>query len=94
LSLKIGTVADKGLRRSRRMQGFPPEGYEPLPPNSPEDTYREEVENHSDVGSVATPLLANPERDLVTVQEGSTFPVNPDFASSSRSTPCSTGLLR
>jgi hypothetical protein len=76
LSLKIGTVVDKGLHRSHRMQGFPPEGYEPLPPNSPEDTYREEVENHSDVGSVATPLLANPERDLVMVQEDSTFPVN------------------
>jgi hypothetical protein len=66
-------VADKGLRRSRRMQGLNPEGYEPLPPNSPEDTYREEVKNHSDVGSVATPLLENPERDLVTVQEDSTF---------------------
>jgi hypothetical protein len=60
-------VADKGLRRSRRMQGLPLEGYEPLPPNAPEDTYREEVENHSDVGSVATPLLENPKRALVTV---------------------------
>jgi hypothetical protein len=70
-------VADKGIHRSRRMQGFPPEGYEPLPPNSPEDTYHEEVENHSDAGSAATPLLANPERDLVTVQEGSTLPANP-----------------
>jgi hypothetical protein len=77
LSFKIETVDDKGLRRSRRMQGFPPEGYEPLPPNSPEDIYREEVENHSDVGSVATPLLANPERALVTVEEDSTLPINP-----------------
>jgi hypothetical protein len=76
LSFKIETVDDKGLRRSRRMQGFPLEGYEPLPPNSPEDTYREEVENHSDAGSVATPLLANPERALVMVEEG-TLPVNP-----------------
>ena len=57
----------KGIHTSRRMQGFPPEGYEPLPPNSLEDTYREEVENHLDLGSVATPLLANPERALVTV---------------------------
>jgi hypothetical protein len=77
--LKIGIVANKGLRISRRIKGFPPEGYKPLPPNSPEDTYREEVENHSDTWSVATPLLANPERDLVIVQEDSTFPVNPSL---------------
>jgi hypothetical protein len=51
------------------MQGFPLEGYEPLPPNSPEDIYREEVENRSDVGSVATPLLENPESTLVTVED-------------------------
>jgi hypothetical protein len=66
-------VDDKGIHRSRRMQEFPPKGYEPLPPNSSEDTYREEIENHSDVKSVATPLLANPERALVTVEEGSTL---------------------
>jgi hypothetical protein len=77
--LKIGTVADKGLHRSRRMQGFPPEGYKPIPPNSPEDTYHEEVENYSDVGSVATPLIENPERDLVVVQEGPTLPANPNL---------------
>jgi hypothetical protein len=52
------------------MQGFPPEGYKPLPPNSPEDIYHEEVENHSDAGSAATPLLENPKRALVTVEEG------------------------
>jgi hypothetical protein len=52
------------------MQGFPlEEGYEPLPPNSPEDIYREEVENRSDAGSVATPLLENPESALVTVED-------------------------
>jgi hypothetical protein len=67
LSFKIGIVADKGIQRSRRMQGFPPKGYEPLPPNSPEDIYQEEVENHSEAGSVATPFLENTERDLVTV---------------------------
>jgi hypothetical protein len=50
-------------------KGFLQEGYKPLPPNSPEDTYREEVENHSDAGSVATPLLENPERALVTVED-------------------------
>jgi hypothetical protein len=60
-------MANKGLRRSRRMQGFPIEGYAPLPPNSPKDTYHEEVKNHLDAGSAATPLLANPERDLVMV---------------------------
>jgi hypothetical protein len=77
LSLKIGTVVDKGICRSCRIQGFPLEGYEPLPPNSPEDTYREEVKNYSDTGSPATPLLENTERDLVMVQEDSTFLVNP-----------------
>jgi hypothetical protein len=59
------------------MQGFLPEGYKALPPNLPEDTYREEVENHSDAGSAATPLLANLERALITIEEGSTFPINP-----------------
>ena len=48
------------------MQGIPTEeGYEPLPLNSTEDIYREEVENRSDAGSVATPLLENLERALV-----------------------------
>jgi hypothetical protein len=75
--LKIGTMVDKGLYRSCRMQGFPPEGYEPIPPNSPEDTYREEVENYSEAGSVATPLIENPEGALVVVQEGPTPPTNP-----------------
>jgi hypothetical protein len=50
-------------------KGLPLEGYEPLPPNSPEYFYREEVENHSDAGSVATPLLENPERALVMVED-------------------------
>jgi hypothetical protein len=60
------------------MQGFPLEGYEPLPPNSPEDIYREEVENRSDAGSVATPLLENPESALVTVEDSipHTIPVS------------------
>jgi hypothetical protein len=56
-SFKIDILYNKGFRRSHRMQGFPPEGYKPLPPNSPKDTYREEVENHSYVGSDANPLL-------------------------------------
>jgi hypothetical protein len=59
--LKNGIVADKGICISHKMQGFPPEGYEPLPPNSPEDTYHEEFENHSDARSVSTPLLETPE---------------------------------
>jgi hypothetical protein len=66
-------VADKGLHRSHRMQGFPPEGYKPLPPNSPEDTFHGEVveeENYSDTGSVATPLIEHPEGEIVIVQEG------------------------
>jgi hypothetical protein len=50
------------------MQGFPPKGYEPLPPNSPQEIYHEEVENHSDARSVATPLLENLEITLVTVE--------------------------
>jgi hypothetical protein len=72
-------MVDKGLCRSHRMQGFPTEGYKPLPPNSPEDTYREEVKKHSDVGSAANPLLENPKRDLVMVQVGSTLPSNMSF---------------
>jgi hypothetical protein len=78
--LKIGIVADKGIRRSRRIQGFPPEGYKSIPPNSPEDTYREEVENYSYARSVVTPLIENPERALVVVQEGPTLPANPVLA--------------
>jgi hypothetical protein len=74
---KIETIDNKGLRRSRRMQGIPLEGYKPLPPNSPEYFYREEVENHSDAGSAATPLLENIERALVTVEEDSIIPINP-----------------
>jgi hypothetical protein len=62
------------------MQGLPLEGYEPLPPNSPEDIYREEVENLSDAGSAATPLLENPESALVTVQDSipHTIPMSKD----------------
>ena len=72
-------MADKGLCRSRRMQGLPPKGYEPLPPNSLEDTYREEVENHSDVGSDATYFLENTERYLVTVHEVFTLHADPSL---------------
>jgi hypothetical protein len=61
-------VDDKGLRRSRKMQGIPLEGYQPLPPNSPEDNYCREVENQSDAGSVISPLLDNLEGALVTVE--------------------------
>jgi hypothetical protein len=68
----------KGQNRSRRMQGFPLEGYKSLPTNSPKDTCHEEVENHSYAGSVTTPLLANPERALVMVEEG-TLTFNPNL---------------
>jgi hypothetical protein len=51
------------------MKGFPSEGYKPLPPNSPEYIYREEVENCSDSGSDATPLLESTERSLVMVED-------------------------
>jgi hypothetical protein len=63
--IKIGTVANKGLHRSHRMQRFPPEGYEPLPPNSPKDTFHEEVENYSDTGSASTPLIEHPEGVII-----------------------------
>jgi hypothetical protein len=66
------------------MKGLPLEGYEPLPPNSPKDIYREEVENCSDAGSTTTHLLANPESALVTVEDPiphttpmSKFPIDP-----------------
>jgi hypothetical protein len=69
---KVKPVDDKGLRRSLRMQGLPPEGYQPLPPNPLEDNYRGEVENQSDVGSVVAPLLDNPEGVLVTIENPTT----------------------
>jgi hypothetical protein len=50
------------------MQGLPPEGYQPLPPNPPEDNYRGEVENQSNVGSVVSPPLDNSEGTLITVE--------------------------
>jgi hypothetical protein len=58
------------------MQGFSLEGYEPLPPNSPEDIHREEVENRSDVGSIATPLLENPESALVTIEDSIPYTIH------------------
>jgi hypothetical protein len=68
LLYKIESVDDKGLLQSRRMQGLPLEGYQPLPPNPPKDNYYGEVENQSDVGSVVTPPLDNPEGALVTIE--------------------------
>jgi hypothetical protein len=50
------------------MKGMPPEGYQPLLPNPPEDNYCGEVENQSDAGSVVTPSLDNPKGALVTVE--------------------------
>jgi hypothetical protein len=61
----IEPVDDKGLRRSHRMQGIPPEGYQPLPPNPPKENYHREVENQSDAGSVIAPLLDNSEGALI-----------------------------
>jgi len=69
-------MADKFLRRSRRMKWFTIEGYDPIPSNSPEDTYLEEVENYSDTGSPTTPLIENPEGAIVVVQESPTPPTN------------------
>jgi hypothetical protein len=59
------------------MLGFPPLHYELLPPNSPEDHLREEFheENHSEDGSVVTPLLECPEGDKF--REGFVLPANP-----------------
>jgi hypothetical protein len=81
---KIEPVDDKGIRRSRRMQGLPPEGYQPLPPNPPEYNYHGEVENQSDTGSVVTPPLEKPEGTLVMVENPtphtmsvSTIPLEP-----------------
>jgi hypothetical protein len=54
------------------MQGLPPEGYQPLTPNPPEDNYRREVENQSDAGSVIAPLLDNSEGSLVMVEDPTT----------------------
>jgi hypothetical protein len=49
------------------MKGMPPKGYQPLPPNPPEDNYRGEVENQFDIGSVFAPSLDNLEGDLAMV---------------------------
>jgi hypothetical protein len=65
---KIEHVDDKGLRRSRRMQGFPLKGYQPLPPNPPKDNYRGEVENQSNAGSVVAPPLDNSKGSFVIVE--------------------------
>jgi hypothetical protein len=50
------------------MQGIPPEGYQPLPPNPLEDNYHGEVENQFDAGSVVAASLDNQEGALVTVE--------------------------
>jgi hypothetical protein len=47
---------------------MPPKGYQPLPPNPPEDNYRGEVENQYDAGGVVAPPLYNSEGALVTVE--------------------------
>jgi hypothetical protein len=54
------------------MQGLPLEGYQPLPPNPPEDNYHREVENQSDIGSVIAPSLDNLEGALVMVENPTT----------------------
>jgi hypothetical protein len=64
----IDPIDDKGLRRSHKIQGLPPKGYQPLPPNPPEDNYHREVENQSDAGIVIAPSLDNSEGALVTVE--------------------------
>ena len=85
---KIEPVDDKGLCQSHRMQGIPLEGYQPLPPNPPEDNYRREVENRSDAGSIIAPPLDNSEGTLVTVE-------NPTPRTTSMSlTPLKSLLLR
>jgi hypothetical protein len=50
------------------MQGLPPEGHQPLPPNPPEDNYHGEVENQSNVGSVIAPPLDKSEGALVMIE--------------------------
>jgi hypothetical protein len=58
------------------MQGLPPECYKPLPPNSLEDTFREEVENYLNIWSATTPLIEHLVGEIITVQEGPVLPVN------------------
>jgi hypothetical protein len=69
----IEPIEDKGHHRSRRMQGIPPKGYPPLPPNPPEDNYHREVENQFDPGSVIVPSLHNSEGTLVTIENPTTY---------------------
>ena len=73
LSSTIEPIDDKGLHRSRRLQGLPLEGYQPLPPNPPEDNYHREVEYQSDAGNVIAPPLDNSEGSFVTVENPTTY---------------------
>jgi hypothetical protein len=74
----IDPVDDQGLRRSRRMQGLPPEGYQPLPPNPPKYDHHREVENPSDIESAFAPPLDNSEDTFVTVSNPtSVTPLDP-----------------
>jgi hypothetical protein len=76
----LSTVVVDDLRRSCRMQGLPPEYYQPIPPHSPKDTSRGDIvdeENYFDTGSVATPLIKHSEGVITSVQEGFIHPTNP-----------------
>jgi hypothetical protein len=54
------------------MQRLPPEGYQPLPSNPPEDNYHREVENPSNAETAIAPPLDNPEDALGTVENPTT----------------------
>ena len=51
---------------------MPLEGYQPLPPNPPEDNYRREVENQCDVGTAIASPFDSSEGALVTVENPTT----------------------
>jgi hypothetical protein len=66
----FSTMVDDGLRRSCRMQGFPLEYYQPIPPYSPEDTSRGDIVdegNYYDTGSGDPPLIERSEGVITSV---------------------------
>jgi hypothetical protein len=70
-------MVDQDLCRSHRMQGFPPLHYEPLPPKLTRRPPSKEIheENHSEYGSIITPLIEHLEG--TNFQEGFVPFVNP-----------------
>jgi hypothetical protein len=56
----LSTMVDENIHHLGRIQGFPPEYYQSIPPHSLEDTFHGDIVdegNYSDSQSDATPLI-------------------------------------